>query len=394
MHLARQYLAVILCLFLMGHQVLCATKPGLYNISDLKILKEQKNFAEFLEHAKDIRPSLRDQQWSEMLSEMATGFTSSKLKHKVFNKTTFDYVESLYFWPSLASNVTFFVNRDNYGLSYLTYCFKTNSTKKWREQCVRDLLVFWNNTTKNSSKPDLALKIAELIKAHNIPLNLWDFYKEVTSSKISFFHCNKPHIQKTLLREMGKIIDLQVDKNKRAKKLNEIAHEKCWLHLVPYLKELVYSFSKNERMYAYYLLSFKQELAPFEKDLFHTLFILNGPTIGPTYNNAWSTIQQLGENFKRRLVVIEYLKKFDPLPGEIFAHRDPKVKNVLIEFIAKNLPEYLDYFVKTCLDYLSGNKVYVNGNPTIECHALFKNHTALKFIPSILQTKYKLHTGL
>ena len=84
------------------------TKGLLYTLEDLKILKEQKNYFEFLNHALDIRPSKRDKSWEKMVQDMATGFISSTIEKKQISKDYFLFIEDLLSWPSLTSKLYVF----------------------------------------------------------------------------------------------------------------------------------------------------------------------------------------------------------------------------------------------------------------------------------------------
>ena len=42
----------------------------IYNMQDLRVLKAQESFLEFFDHALDIKPSLRDTEWSKMTEQM------------------------------------------------------------------------------------------------------------------------------------------------------------------------------------------------------------------------------------------------------------------------------------------------------------------------------------
>ena len=51
---------------------LASVQAEKYTLKDLEVLVAQKNYWEFLGHARDIRPGLRDKHWKEMVQEMAT----------------------------------------------------------------------------------------------------------------------------------------------------------------------------------------------------------------------------------------------------------------------------------------------------------------------------------
>ncbi len=66
-----------------------------YTMGDLEALERQKNYGEFLAHARDIRPSERGPVWVEMVAEMAEGFILSKISVRDFSPETLKEVEKL-----------------------------------------------------------------------------------------------------------------------------------------------------------------------------------------------------------------------------------------------------------------------------------------------------------
>ena len=52
------------------------------------------------------------------------------------------------------------------------------------------------------------------------------------------------------------------------------------------------------------------------------------------------------------------------------------------------MPEYLDYYARTCLEYLEGKKVFPRGNPTLHCKELFKEAKGTPWIDPGLQARY------
>ena len=91
------------------------TKGLLYTLEDLTILKKQKNYFEFLNHALDIRPSKRDKNWDKMVQDMAVGFISSITAKKQISKDHFLFIEKLLSWPSLKNDEFFIIKRNNMG---------------------------------------------------------------------------------------------------------------------------------------------------------------------------------------------------------------------------------------------------------------------------------------
>lgn len=378
---------ILFFLFLISN-VLATNKPFYsgYSLNDLEILKKDGNFEEFLQHANDIRPSERNSHWREMSNEMANQYISSKLKRKLFDRKTFIEIESLSRRSPIKNNNFFLNRRTLYGTSYLEHCFENSRSKK--SDCINDFETLWNNTSEGPEKADFGIKLGHLAEKYRIPTNFWNLYSNGLKSNMANFYCNNPSVRKTLFGKLGKIINTSNSEIEIKTNMKKIIHTECWNSFVPYLKSLLSSKNKIIKEHAYILLKLKNNLLTEEKDFYLSLNLLENPVVGSIFNEAWSTMKEIGQNYKRRQLVLQKLKKLDPLPGILFDIRDRGKKNIIIEFLAQNIPEYLNFYASTCLDYLDGKKTFPNGNPTIECHQLFKSSKEMNWIKTGLQKRY------
>ena len=57
-----------------------------YEMGDLETLYKENNFSEFLNHALDIRPTLRDSKWKKMVLEMGVDFVKDKDSRKQYDE--------------------------------------------------------------------------------------------------------------------------------------------------------------------------------------------------------------------------------------------------------------------------------------------------------------------
>ncbi len=87
----------------------------LYGIKDLEVLWKEKNFPEFFLHARDVRPSLRDQHWKEMVEQMGTEFLLKNIREKNYSLKNFEDTEALMEWPPLKGNEFFLSKREEWG---------------------------------------------------------------------------------------------------------------------------------------------------------------------------------------------------------------------------------------------------------------------------------------
>ena len=341
------------------------TKELLYTSEDLTILKGEKNYLEFLHHALDIRPSKRGKKWEKMVQDMATGFISTILEKKQISKDYFLFIEDLLTWPSLKSDEFFLLKRNQYGYKFIEKCFKEKGKLKI---CQKYLLQFWYN----HKDPELGIKLGSIIQKQKLRVEAWPFYEKATKSPFSTFFCRGKNLKTALFKKATKLLNQNtVDEKKEIILLNKLAHTNCWKVFLPTLKKSLFSDQQFHREQAFKILDLKKSLTQIERDTFLTFYILKGPLIGKIFNQAWNTVRELGQSYTRRALVLEKLTKMDPLPDDIFALSTPNKRRTLIKFMFKNLPEFFNFYAKTCLHYLKGKK-FKAGNPTFYCKEFFQ----------------------
>ncbi len=359
----------------------------LYTKTDLEILQGQKSYQEFLAHAKDIPPRERDKSWYEMLSDMGSGLIDNLRKTEKYQRSTFKRIEELASWPEFKRDEFFQVKREAYTLSYLKHCL----TKARPRDCREDLLSFWKSSRKDNETGYqlMLLNLGFFPKTSSYP-----FIEKTLTSETSHFYCARPMVQSTVykhLRESDIRFNLEnANQNKKDLQLETFANQKCWQKLIPFFKERL--FSQSSPM-DFYLLEHLGELSELDKSLWLTLYFLNSPEPGPLFNRAWNTIEKVSQSYHLRGKVFKKLTQLDPLPGKIFAHPSHTHRKTLTDHLAKNFPEYVAKYSKQCISYLSGEKIFPHGNPTMECHELFsldqnKEKATEKIISQELHLKY------
>lgn len=352
-----------------------------YDIDDLIVLNKEKNYKEFLDHAKDIRPKFRDEKWHRMLQNMAVLFIKNKIKKNKIDLTSFIYIEQLSRWPSLKKNKFFHMMRNEYGVLFFQNCFKISD----RNKCYKRLESFW---AASQYKIFLGIELAKILTDHmkdDPSLDLFPYIKEDLITKDSFFHCQKSYIQHIYIDHLTR----KINSTKDIRSLIEnSSHKKCWPHIEEHLLKLLFTSNNHRSETIYRLLSSKLSLNKIDEDTYLVLYILKGPLVGHVFNLAWKRIEILKQNYKRRMSVFKRLQEFDPLPGQIFQTPNLIKRITLIDFLSKNFPEYLDYYARTCVDYLEGIKVYPYGNPTIECNDLFQSDDQHHFIDQGIHLRY------
>lgn len=347
-------------------------QASLYDIKDLEVLEANKSYKEFLDHAKDIRPSSRDKHWSEMVGNMATSYIKELINKKAYEPKNFRYVSDLSNWPQLKKDSYFQHKRHEYSVKYLGKCLS--------KTCETDLFSFWNSSRQDG---ELAKKLALILIDINPKTSLSPFLKKIGNDDYSLFHCKKTWIQTEIFKIVTEPIRMK-DESKISSTLKTYIGPECWKSLRPIVHSALLRGPGLKQDYAFTILNTMEKLPIEWKDFYHVSYFLGSPIPGKTLNESWSTIKELGQSYTRRTSVLKKLSKIDPLPGKLFSLIDQDKKKTLVSFLKKNFPEYLDHYSKTCLSYLGGDVDFANGNPTPDCDNLAESG----FLEDRIKTKY------
>ena len=87
--------------------------------------------------------------------------------------------------------------------------------------------------------------------------------------------------------------------------------------------------------------------------------------------------------------MLNNLNKIDPLPDELFAMPNLKKTKILLKLIQNNIPEYINHYATTCINFLTGATPFPNGNPTVSCQEFFKNYKEISNLDPSLIEKYE-----
>jgi hypothetical protein len=349
----------------------------IYTIDDLKVLYTQKSYVEYLDHALDIRPSKRDKEWSKMTLEMASGHIKSLIQRGVATLQTFNHIEKLAKIPSLKADDFFQLKRTQFAYSYFKSCKGP--------QCHLLFKEFWR-TAKHY--PDYDFKFYELFRLRDSETKEY-ILPYFTKSSGSKFYCKKLYVVTDLYKVLDQAVKYKtIDESK--KEVSKYADSECISSLADQLSHRLYNLEKSNqyKITLYKILKSHNLISQSDEDLFFSIYILQGPVVGEIFNMAWNRISKLSQNYKRRQQLLTRLMEQDPLPGKVFAHPDKKKRDTLISFFHKYFPEYIDSYVKTCINYFSGNGEFPLGNPTIQCDDLMKAAKKRSWIQDHLKIKY------
>lgn len=363
------------------------TGPGQkYSMADLEALEGQKSYQEFFEHALDILPSQRGDVWQEMVADMAVGFIDFKIQRKDYKKQSWKKIEELSLWPVLQSDEFFQTKRRRYFLSFINKCLETDESTQ--RQCTQSIQRYWANSFKNI---DLGIEVAKLIEKYSLNLSAWDYLRQAPKSELSNFYCEKSILQNHLIRQLSdKTKESSVTLEKWPEHIDELMNQECWEKLTPNLKQALMARATPQltKDLVFQLLKAKKAIDKEQEDLFLSVYLLEGPIIGDTFNLAWSRLSKIAEDYERREQLFENIKKIDPLPGTLFASANAQKRDVVMRHIHQHFPEYFPYYAQTCLNYMSGNGEFPRGNPTIQCSDFFNVAEGKGWVQDRVKTRY------
>lgn len=370
------YRPVVLLLNL--HLVISTAQAQTLTMADLEVLEKSKDYSEFLAHARDIRPLERGEVWSQMVSSMASGLIESKMEIKDYSASALEQIENLQQWPNLNQSDLFQFKRNQYALAFLTHCWqepeaKDNEQAKkcfdWREK-------IWNRSP--SGRPSTVEFGAQLVQMglennnfqgpfhSNSLLDLWPFMEEATQGRFAPIYCLRKEIKEVAMAKLLMVYSsLNLEQGWQG--LDKVLSIECQKALQKELVVMLKSGQKTRSEMAYRILERHNLLDDKARELYLVEFLLQGPVVGDTFNQAWNLMLKLGQNYKQRKQLLNQLASLEHLPDALFAHPDDKKKSTIVELFEKNFPEYLGHYVRTCLDFYKGAKDFEHGNPTMRC---------------------------
>ena len=366
---------IILVTLICGNHAHSRSPAVIYTIEDLKILVEQKHYREFLDHALDIRPSLRDQNWQQMLSQMARELTDEFISTQTWKLEEFNYLQDLLTHNSLKKDEVFLIKRKEFIISFLENCFSKEQVKN-ESSCEQLARMAWDTSPNKENLPEVGAEIGIILKKYHPETNLFPYIAQTLIGARSIAYCNIQEVQVAILNKFRNFMREERNPKEIISFTYDYFSPDCQQQIFTSLKNNFFSFPDAKiREEILNWLQALDQLSPQENKTFHTFYFLKGPIIGKVFNKSWNIIQKLGENYKDRKIVLDNILKIDPLPDDIFSSGDPKREVVLFDLIRTNFPEYIDQYSQTCIKYLKGSSYFPNGNPTIKCKDFFNQFT-------------------
>jgi hypothetical protein len=165
----------------------------LYEIKDLKILYSEKSYLEFFEHAKDIKPSQRNELWIKMVNEMAEGLANEIISDKIYNNKKFQTLVLVSSWSSLSQNNYFKSLFHKSFNNSIAFCFKSSPP----ELCSKRIDSFLSENKPNAETLFELLNLYHKYLPGNLSLQnktLWSIVDPLIKDKQSEFYCAKKSV--------------------------------------------------------------------------------------------------------------------------------------------------------------------------------------------------------
>lgn len=349
------------------------TPAVLYSVEDLNILYQNRQFNEYLAHAKDIRPTERNANWKKQVLEMAHLYLDEALKLKNYSKQNYTQLNRIMGLGNVKENELFLLKRKDFIVGYLQECFKN------QPGCVDLAKEILKQTPMKREFSDIPAAFGlEVLEHTTAPLSdLHPFFKYALISDQAKFLCQKPPVRRYIFNWF-KEFNLNSRTSKEIKlftadNFSPKCFESVMNHYITSFSDLTGPIDR-EQILNWIIAT--EYLSEAEIDTLLTIYLLKNPVNGDVFNLAWNRIQKLGEHFPSRQTVLKKLDQLDPLPDNIFGISDPLREKTLFNLVSKNLPEYIDSYAKNCINFYSGTGHFPTGNRTINCrhfYHLFKN---------------------
>lgn len=337
---------MLLKTFLLAIQIQGVSAQSIYSLDDLVALESEKNFNEFLEHVNDIRPSERQAKWKSMYRNMILEMIDFKNQTKAFDEASFKNIEKHARLKTFITDEVLQLKRNGFAIKYLTQCYQEKAT-----DCDSKLDSFW---IFSNGDIDTGIELGLLVDKYQKNGNSWNYYKQAISSSQNAFYCNRPNIQSAIFKQLStEALKPNFNKNFKALISKEVSSD-CFNKITPLLRNVIRTTHSSgiEKELAFNLLSATGKLEAYEEDLYAVTYLSDGPVVGDKLNLAWKRVENLGRNYKQRAKILEEIKKFEAIPDYTFKNAKNPRHKAIINLLAQNFPEFLNYYGENCIKYI------------------------------------------
>lgn len=354
---------------------LCTIANQFYTMQDLKILADQNENVEYLEHAKDITPSKRDANWKKLTLKVAIKLNNdlSKKRSTLSNKEI-KLINSIDKWPALKSDISYLESKKALILKQLKDCIKQSKKGSFCLDFIKPVYL------KNLD-PQLGIELTDLLNK-SYPMvfkadELLPFTKEMLGSNVCEFYINKKPLSQIITSlmksKLGIFYDLNIDKDCKTLLSKDILIQLYTTSDSDIRKSSKMVLQKwgslhSNDIYFYNIAQFLDNYS-FPKN---KLFV------------KWKTFKTLSKNSKTRDLIISKLMNKRPLLGKVL-YNESKESSAVIDALSRTIPEYFTNYAKLCISYFQG-KIDA---PSADCHQLFKANNKLNLFSKSYSLQYK-----
>lgn len=353
---------------------------ALYTMEDLKVLESNGNSAEFFQHAKDVRPSLRGELWGKMVSSMADQYIKNLQAQASISDADFDQIESISAWAPLKEDEFFSKKRNAFALKYLDQCLKQKEFDSCRDRLYSFFISFEKEREFGVEILKRLLSVApKSEQAHGaLQSKLWPFAAPMAQSSYGEFFCDKEPLFDFVTRALA-----------AGPSPESVAHKDCLKSLAKKAQASLTSSNLSTRNASYLALEKLGALELTEKAKHLITQLLSGGHLNEAkWGEAYQALKSMGQNQQARKDLLSRYEGLSTLPDKIFADTSKKRVMVITKQLAKNFPEFMDFYTGQCLKWLAGEKDFPRGNPTPNCHEYFKLAKIIESSPSSVTKRY------
>ncbi len=333
----------------------------LYKFEDLKILAKENSYLEFMKHMSDIRPTNRDKKWKELSLDVTGKYLDILKKSQVHlpevNKVVLKKINNSF----LKNDSIIALKMSELIQSQLRAC----QDQKLGCSYLADhyLLV-----AGKFSDIDYAVYREFKGQYTSIDKLFFSFIK----SKDADLYCKRDLIASKLVEYLQQ--NYKYSSKNEIKAISANISKNCFKALTPHIKDLIVKEKSDDKKIEFFILVLTTHnlITEKETDLLLTYYLLGHPVKGDILNLAWGRMETLSQDFKRRQNTLKELLRLDPLPDRVFLLPNKSKRDIIINHLHKNFPEYIDSYARTCVHFYEGAKEFPSGNPTIYCDRLFE----------------------
>ena len=355
-----------------------AAAPTLYQMDDLEVLAQDHAWDEYLKHALDIRPRERQARWRELTRKVATLMVQDLLRAQDFSETAWAKVQRTTPITLLQNDEIFQLQRALWGQAYFAYQWARQEISL--DHFAQRLAEFWQATPSTPQTLDAAAKLGELLQSSTSsspsPVDPWPLWERIVQSDLANLYCTRASVQRAL--------GTRLLSAENAAQAWQIARPACWQAASNFLKA-----NLEQYPYAFNILDRLNLLTPVERSTYLVNYLLADSPNGPTYDQAWAAVQALGKNYALRQQVLGQIKTQNILSDQIFKQANTRRMQAVLRHLQANFPEYVTYYLQTCLAFLQGTRTFAQGNPTMYCRDFYELAKSNKMINEGLQSSFE-----